>query len=62
MYLGRDVEKFQLSDGKFAWSMHSASYLRLAVEMVKALFAEDNQEFKSRKRSHKGPLQSRYKP
>ena len=41
MYLGGDVEKFQLPDGRLAWSIHSASYVKSAIETVKALLKEE---------------------
>ena len=62
MYLGADIEKFHLPNGSFAWSLHSASYVKSAVETVKVLLAEDGRELKSGKRSHKGPLPHGYKP
>jgi hypothetical protein len=62
MYLGGDIEKFQLPDGSSAWSMTSCSYVKSAVETVRALLAEDGRELKSGKRPHKGPLPHGYKP
>ena len=61
-YLGGDVEKFILPDGTSAWSIMSNSYVKGAVDTVKALLAEDGRELKSGKRPHKGPLPSGYKP
>ena len=44
MYLGGDIEKFQLPDGSSAWSMTSCSYVKSAVETVRVLLAEDGRE------------------
>ena len=51
-----------LPDGTSAWSIMSSSYVKAAVDTVKALLAEDGQELKPGKRPHKGPLPSGYKP
>lgn len=34
-YLGADISKFQLPDGRSAWSMSSHSYCKAAVDTVK---------------------------
>ena len=34
VYLGGDAKNFQLPDGKYAWSLINASYVKSAVEMV----------------------------
>ena len=62
MYLGGDVKKFMLTDSTYAWSIMSNSYVKAAVDTVKALLVEDGRELKLGKRPHKGPLSSRYKP
>ena len=41
-YLGANVEPFQMSDGKYAWSINCNSYVVAAVEMIKDLLSEDN--------------------
>ena len=61
-YLGGDIEKFQLPDGKVAWSLLSTSYVASAIDTVKRLLLEDGRELKSGKRPHKGPLPHGYKP
>ena len=42
--------------------MRADKYCKAAVETVKGLLAEDGQELKSGKRSHKGPLPPGYRP
>ena len=61
-YLGVDIKKIQLPDGRTAWSMSSHSYVKASIDTVKRLLAEDGRELKSGKRSHKGPLPHGYKP
>ena len=65
MYLGADVERYQLPNGHSVWSMHSDSYVKGAIETVKRLLAEDNppRELKGkRNKANAGPLPSGYKP
>lgn len=62
IYLGADVEKFQLPNGRSVWSMHSKTYVKGAVETVRNLLAEDGRQLKTGKRPHKGPLPHGYKP
>lgn len=62
LYLGGNVEKFQLPNGKVAWSLTSNSYVQGAVDTVQRLLAEDGRTLKSGKRSHKGPLPHGYRP
>lgn len=61
-YLGADIEQFQLTDRRKAWSLLSTPYVTSAVETVKALLAEDGRELKTGKRPHKGPPPHGYKP
>lgn len=61
-YLGADVEKFQLPNGKYAWSLTANSYVKNAVDTVQMLLAEDGRELKTGARKHKGPLPPDYKP
>ena len=62
IYLGADIEKFQLPDGKMVWSIHSKTYVKNAVDTVRRLLAEDGRELKTGKRECKGPLPHGYKP
>ena len=62
IYLGADIEKFQLKNGKTAWSIHSKTYVKNAVETVQRLLAEDGRQLKTGKREYKGPLPHGYKP
>ena len=62
LYLGGNVEKFQLPNGKVAWSLTSNSYVQGAVDTMQRLLAEDGRTLKSGKRSHKGLLPHGYRP
>ena len=48
-----NIKKFQVEDGKFAWSMKSDQCVEVIVETVKALLAKDSKELKSGARSQK---------
>lgn len=61
-YLGADIEKFQLPNGKTAWSITANTYVKNAVKTVQDLLAEDGRELKTGPRKHKGPLPPSYKP
>ena len=62
LYLGANVEKFQLKNGKYAWIITSTSYVQGAIYTVQRLLDEDGRTLKTEKRLHKGPLPNRYKP
>ena len=49
MYLGGDIEKFQLPDGSSTWSMTSCLYVNAAVETIRALLAKDGHNLRSGK-------------
>ena len=61
LYLGSNVEQFQLPDGPMAWSLLSTNYVKSAVETVQRLLWEDWSDLKGGKRPHKGPLPPGYK-
>ena len=60
-YLGADVEKFQLPDQTYAWSLTCNTYVTNAIETVQQLLREDGRQLKTGKRNH-GPLPYGYKP
>ena len=62
IYLGTEIERFVLPDGRTCWSMKRETYVKAAVETVRSLLAEDGRELKTGKRPHKGPLPPGYKP
>ena len=39
LYLGGNVEKFQLPNGKYAWSITSTSYVQGAIDTMQRLLA-----------------------
>ena len=55
-YLGTNVEPFQMSDGKYAWSIKCDSYVAASVKTIRDLLSDDNGELHSGKLPHKGPL------
>ena len=61
-YLGVNVDKFQLPNGKYAWRITSNSYLQGAIDTAQRLISEDGRTLKNVKRPHKGPLPHGYKP
>ena len=62
LYLDRNVEKFQLSNGKHAWIITSNSYVKGAIYNMQRLLAEDSRSLNNGKRHHKGPLPHGHKP
>jgi len=61
IYLGADIEKFQLPDGRVSWSMSPNSYIKNAVKVVEKWMQEDFPDAKLRKAA-KNPCPSGYKP
>jgi Reverse transcriptase (RNA-dependent DNA polymerase) len=63
-YLGANIEKYQLDDGSYAWSMTSKHYVKMLIETISDLLAEDGRELKGtfKQKSHTGPLSTSYKP
>jgi hypothetical protein len=61
IYLGANMEKVQLPDGKVKWSMSSKTYVKNAIRVVEALITEDNPEAKL-KSTAQNPFPSGYKP
>ncbi len=60
-YLGANVEKVQLPDGKVEWSMGSETYVKNAIRVVEALITEEDLEGKL-KSTARNPFPSGYKP
>ncbi|KAI2490693.1 Reverse transcriptase (RNA-dependent DNA polymerase) [Fragilaria crotonensis] len=46
IYLGANMEKVQLPNGKVEWAMGSKTYVKNAIKVVEALIAEDDPEAK----------------
>ena len=63
-YLGANIERIQLDDGSWAWSMTSEHYVKNLIETVSDLLAEDGRELKGtfKQKSHTGPLPVNYAP
>ena len=62
LYLGGNVEKFQLPNSNHAWSITFNSYVKGYIYAVKRFLSEDGSTLNIVKRNHKGPLPHRYKP
>ena len=50
------MEKFQLPNVTYAWSITSTSYVKGAIDTGQRIFAEDGRKSKTGKRPHKVPL------
>ena len=61
IYLGAELQRFQLRDGREAWSMSSSKYVKSAVKNVKDMLAEEGKELRYSKRT-RTPLPTGYKP
>ena len=44
LYLGANMEKVQLPDGRSEWAMTSRTYVKNAIKVVENLLAEDGEE------------------
>ena len=60
-YLGANVEKVQLEDGRMAWSMTCTDYLKGAIQNVDTILKEDKTALKSFGSGHR-PYPSNYRP
>ena len=56
LYLGGNVENFQLPNGNYSWSITSTSYMQGAIYTVQGLLSGDGRALNTRKRPRKGPL------
>jgi hypothetical protein len=61
VYLGANIEKIQLRDGRTVWGMSSKTYVKNSVKVVEALLREDDPDAKL-KSTAKNPFPSGYKP
>ena len=61
LYLGANIEKIQVKDGRTVYGMSSRTYVKNSVKVVKALLREDDPDAKL-KSTAKNPFPSGYKP
>ena len=61
IYLGANMEKVQLPNGKVEWSMGSKTYVKNAIKVVEALLLEDDPTA-TLKTTARNPFPSGYKP
>ena len=61
LYLGANIDRFQLPDGREAWSTSPRSYVKNAIETVEKLFNEDGEGY-TLKSNAKNPFPPNYKP
>ncbi|KAI2500467.1 Reverse transcriptase (RNA-dependent DNA polymerase) [Fragilaria crotonensis] len=61
IYLGANMEKVQLPNGKVEWSMGSKTYVKNAIKVVEALLLEDDPTA-TLKSTARNPFPSGYKP
>lgn len=60
-YLGADVAKFQLPNGRMVWTTSPRSYVKNVVQVIKCLLSEDGEGY-SLKSKVKNPFPTDYKP
>ncbi len=58
-YLGANIEKFQLPDGRESWSMLSHQYIQNAVKIVEGLLAQEGMKLKGKAEC---PYPQHYRP
>jgi Reverse transcriptase (RNA-dependent DNA polymerase) len=61
LYLGANIEKIQVKDGRTVYGMSSRTYVKNSVKVVEALLREDDPDAKL-KSTAKNPFPSGYKP
>ena len=61
IYLGNNIMKVQMSDGREVWGSSSRDYMKNAVITVKGLFEEDSKGY-TLSNTVKSPFLSEYKP
>ena len=61
IYLGANMEKVQLPNGRVEWAMGSKAFIKNAIKVVEALIAKDDPEAKL-KTTARNPFPSGYKP
>ena len=61
IYLGANIERTQLPDGRSEWSMSSRTYVKNALKVVEALLQEEDSEAEL-KSTARNPFPSGYKP
>jgi hypothetical protein len=61
LYLGANIEKVQLPDGRSEWAMTSRTYVKNAIKTVENLLAEDGEETRM-KFAARNPFPSGYRP
>jgi Reverse transcriptase (RNA-dependent DNA polymerase) len=62
LYLGANIKKIQLLNGREVWSMSSDLYMHLSIATVNELLHEDGRELRTGKRQGKTPLPYGYRP
>jgi hypothetical protein len=61
IYLGSNVDRIQLSDGREVWCTSPRDYVKNAISVVERLFEEDGEGY-SLKNKVKNPFPSNYRP
>ena len=61
IYLGADVEEFQLPDGRIVWAQSPKTYVKNAIKTVEDLLEEDGEGYVL-KSNAKNPTPTNYKP
>ena len=62
LYLGGNVENFQLLNRKYTWIITSYSYVQGTIDNVQRIIAKYGMTLKTTKRPRKDPLPHRYQP
>ena len=61
LYLGANVERFELPDGREVWSTSPKTYVKNAIKVVEDLLSEDGEGYQL-KGNAKNPFPSNYRP
>lgn len=62
IYLGANIEKFQVPSGRSHWSMNSTRYVKNALATVEELLKTEGRELRNNNKNGKQPLPTGYRP
>ena len=62
IYLGAEIKKYQVGNGKEHYSMSSTQYVKNGIKTVEQMFNDDEQKLRVTNTSGKQPLPSSYRP
>ena len=62
IYLGADIEKYQVKSGKYHWIMSITQLMKNTIKMLERLFKDEDRQLINVKSAGNQPLLNRYWP